>query len=322
MKTQKMKRNKSSKITNTRSLTGSGGGRKRKTHKKTSTDKSHKTDNHYKKVNCSPNPNKSEFSCYTNDALFKMKTYWNARHQRDQISTNEPKKIWLELRENMGNSCDRESCWLRSKFMEGKVDNELLNYTFAPKSPDEWKRKPNEWLSSLDIESVMKQYEKYYRCFEFLGPSPIDYDHHKLYGECVWEELCHLNLSKMIKRNKNKLGIIFNTDPHYKNGEHWISMFVNIKKKFIVYFDSNGNEPPKQVKKLIHTIEKQGKQLGIDFKVHINKREHQKTDSECGMYSLYFIIQMLKDKDVTYFLENNIPDDEVYELRNKYFNMD
>ena len=32
MKTQKMKRNKSSKITNTRSLTGSGGGRKRKTH--------------------------------------------------------------------------------------------------------------------------------------------------------------------------------------------------------------------------------------------------------------------------------------------------
>ena len=75
------------------------------------------------------------------------------------------------------------------------------------------------------------------------------------------------------------------------------------------------------MKQLITTIEKQGKQLGIDFKVHINKREHQKTDSECGMYSLYFIIQMLKDKDVTYFLENNIPDEEVFELRNKYFNM-
>ena len=62
--------------------------------------------------------------------------------------------------------------------------------------------------------------------------------------------------------------------------------------------------------------------LGIDFKVHINKREHQKTDSKCGMYCLYFIIQMLKDKDVTYFLKNNIPDEEVFELRNKYFNME
>ena len=274
----------------------------------------------YKPVNCSPNPNKSEFSCYTNEALFKMKNYWNARHQRDTISTNEPKKIWNELRDKMGNSCDRESCWLRSKFMEGKVDSELLNYTFAPKSPDDWKRNPNEWLSSLDIESVMKQYEKFYKCFEFLGPSPIDYDHHKLYGECVWEELCNLNLSKMIKRNKNKLGIIFNTDPHYKNGEHWISMFVNIKKKFIVYFDSNGNEPPKQVSKLIDNIRDQGRQIGIDFKVHINEKEHQQTESECGMYSLYFIIQMLKDRDVTYFLKNKIPDKEVFELRKKYFN--
>ena len=54
--------------------------------------------------------------------------------------------------------------------------------------------------------------------------------------------------------NKNKLGIILNTDPHNKSGEHWISMFVNIKKRFIVYFDSNGNEAPKQVIKLINTI--------------------------------------------------------------------
>ena len=84
-----------------------------------------KHDKHdYKPVNCSPNPNKSEFSCYTNEALFKMKNYWNARHQRDTISTNDPKKIWIELREKMSNSCDRESCWLRSKFMEGNVDSE------------------------------------------------------------------------------------------------------------------------------------------------------------------------------------------------------
>ena len=27
-----------------------------------------------------------------------------------------------------------------------------------------------------------EQYEKTYKCFEFLGPSPIDYDTHKMYG--------------------------------------------------------------------------------------------------------------------------------------------
>jgi len=54
----------------------------------------------------------------------------------------------------------------------------------------------------------------------------------------------------------------------------------------------------------------------------MNTFEHQKTDSECGMYCLYFTIQMLKDKDITYFLENEIPDKEVFDLRNKYFNAD
>ena len=72
--------------------------------------------------------------------------------------------------------------------------------------------------------------------------------------------------------------------------------------------------------KLINTICDQGQQLGIDFKVHLNEKEHQQTESECGMYSLYFIIQMLKDRGVTYFLKNKIPDKEVFELRKKYFN--
>jgi hypothetical protein len=274
------------------------------------------------RVNCSPNPknkNKS-YTCYTDSSLFKLKKYWNMRHNRNQITTNNSKEIWDKLKENMSQICKRESCWLRSKFMEGKLDKELLNYTFAPKAPKEWISNPTEWLSSLDIEAVMKQYENYYKCFEFLGPSPIDYDSHMLYGECVWEELCNLNISEQIKRNINKIGIILNTDPHNKGGEHWISIFVNIKKKFIVYFDSNGNKPPSQITKLMNEIKNQGKQLGIDFTIYNNKIEHQQTESECGMYCLYFIIEMLKDRDVEYFLDNKIDDKEVFVLRNKYFN--
>ena len=37
--------------------------------------------------------------------------------------------------------------------------------------------------------------------------------------------------------------------------------------------------------------------------------------------TLYFIIQMLKDKNKNYFVENKIPDKEVFELRQKYFNI-
>ena len=277
--------------------------------------------NHEQQLNCSPNPNNKDYTCYSDNALSKMKHYWNMRHPDDTINTNDSKEIWKYFKTRLSHMCERESCWLRSKFMEGNVDNELLNYTFAPKAPDDWKRTPNEWLSSLDIEAVMKQYERYYKCFEFLGPSPIDYNFHKLYGECVWEELCNFNLSEQIKRNKNKIGIIFNTDRHDGSGEHWISMFVNIKKKNIIYFDSNGNPPPKEVKELIETISRQGKQLGINFVVMENKIEHQRSNTECGMYCLYFIVQMLKDINHEHFLKNRIDDSEVFKLRQKYFNI-
>jgi len=294
---------------------------KKRGHRNTSHKKEH-YDEIYEKMNCSPNPNnKKNYSCYSDSSLLKMKKYWNMRHPRDKITATKPKEIWMELKRNMSNSCNRESCWLRSKFMQGNTDAELLNYTFAPKAPQKWKVKPDEWLSSLDIESVMKQYEKYYKCFEFLGPSPIDYDHHKLYGECVWEELCNLNISDQIKRHKNKIGIILNTHPHNKSGEHWISIFINIKKKEIIYFDSNGNKPPSQVVKLMNEIKAQGQQLGINFTISENDIEHQETESECGMYCLYFIVEMLKDKDLNYFLENKIDDGEVFKLRKKYFNV-
>ena len=72
-----------------------------------------------------------------------MKKYWNMRHNRNKITSNNPKEIWSQLKENMSYLCKRESCWLRSKFMEGKLDKELLNYTFAPKAPKEWNNNPD-----------------------------------------------------------------------------------------------------------------------------------------------------------------------------------
>ena len=43
------------------------------------------------------------------------------------------------------------------------IDLDLKKYTFAPKAPDEWKENPTEWLTSIDILEVMKQYEKKYK---------------------------------------------------------------------------------------------------------------------------------------------------------------
>ena len=84
-------------------------------------------------------------------------------------------------------------------------DSSIKNNTFAPTQPNVWKKKPNEWLTSIDILNVMKQYEDKYDDFEFLGPSPIDFDTHKMHGECVWDELCKFSLKKSKDDGENIL---------------------------------------------------------------------------------------------------------------------
>lgn len=284
-------------------------------------NKRNSTTRKIKKLNCAPDPErKSNFSCYNSQKLFLIRNAWNERHPDAEITHDDPKKIWNSLKKYMSDTCNNEKCWIEQEFIKKDLNKDILYNTFSPEAPKSWSKNPTEWLDSVNILSVIKQYESKYPCFEFIGPSPIDYDTHYSDGECVWEELCELQLSDLIKKNKNKLGIIFNLDPHYKSGSHWVSLFVNIKKQEIYYFDSNGIKPPKQIYKLMNTITEQGAELGLDFKKLINLKSHQYSNTECGMYSLYFIIQMLMGKNFNTFIQKRIPDSKMIEFRKIYFN--
>ena len=275
------------------------------------------------KLKCSPKIQENDFTCYSNESLMKLKSLWNARHPDVVITSNEPREIWESLKGHLKNVCNKESCWLKQHFASTGVDKEMLNYTFAPKSPDDWKKNPNEWLNSIDIENVMKQYEREFPFFDFIGAAPIDFDSPKMYGECVWEELCHFDLNISIRNGKKKVGFVFNTDPHYLSGSHWISMFVDLPRKFIFFFDSTGNPPPKEVKRLIKTITQQAKTVGIDMRYIQNNKHHQKKPTECGMYALFMIINLLRDKmEPEDFIVDIFPDEEMQKFRHRYFNKD
>ncbi len=274
-------------------------------------------------VKCSPEKT-NDYTCYSDNSLLKLRNFWNVRHPDRRINTEEPRDIWNHLKTNMCSLCETESCWLRQKFIKEGLDKELLQFTFAPKAPDSWKKNPNEWLSSVDIENVMNQYEHKYPSFQFIGPSPIDFDTIKMYDQCVWEELCKFDLYSYLHSGKTKIGIVFNTDPHYKGGSHWVALFINVPKKYIYYFDSNGNQPQNEVKIFIERVKTQGQNLGINFNVMSNYPfEHQRQDSECGMYVLYFITQLVTNKkEPSFFGKTRITDEEMNKLRKEYFNQD
>jgi hypothetical protein len=279
------------------------------------------------KLNCSPKPKEemNNFSCYTKKDLLKLRDLWNSKHADNKIHSEDPKEIHEKLSNYLSGVCKKESCWLKRKTDFGEnVKTPDLEDSFAPLTPKKWHTNPNEWLSSSDIINVMKQYEDAYTCFEFLGPTPIDFDKKLNKKECVWDELCNFSIAEQLQKGKTKIGIIFNTDTHDKSGEHWVSMFINIKKKQIFFFDSTGDKPQQEITKLVEKITQQGLKMSppIHFQYDSSEGiEHQKGETECGIYSLYFIVHLLEDKFTTEYLKTHLLKDEYMEqFRKIYFN--
>lgn len=284
----------------------------------------------FKKLKCSPLSNKKsglilkKHTCYNRENLELFKKVWNENTlKNDNIFTNDPLEIVEFFKTKLNNKCYNELCWLEKKPLDKIPNAELIiKETFKPFSPKSWKEKPSEWLSSLDIEKIMKQYEQSHKYFAFIGPSPIDFDSKELFSTCVWEKLCKFDLKTYISKNISKIGIIFNLDPHYKSGSHWVALFIDIKKQFIFYFDSNGTRIPKQINTLVERVKKQGQELDIEFEYNSNFGfTHQYSDGQCGMYTLYFIIELLKEnKTYEYFKTKRIKDKTMKEYRKKYYN--
>jgi hypothetical protein len=281
-------------------------------------------------LHCSPLKIKRvDGSCYTDTVLMKIKNSYNKNHQDNKIKTKKPKNIWKELKERL-NTCPTEDCWLKElNENETTLKKEINEMFFAPKQPSEWKKNPTEWLSNYDILEILKQYEETYKNFKFIGPTPIDFDT-KVEHNCVWEDLCSFKLNDYMDKKINKIGVIFNLDKHNEPGSHWVSLFVDIEHSFIFYFNSAGEICPPEIKNLVNKITEQGFQK--NFKFYENyPTEHQYGNTECGMYSLFFIITMLTgetefkkkltiDDKIDLFKNHKIPDKYIQQYRNIYFN--
>jgi hypothetical protein len=271
----------------------------------------------FKKLNCGPKTDLS-YSCYSRKHLTTLKYRWNKTYLNKKIYDNKSYNIWRTLKKHMKSICADERCWLKQPFISNNLDRSLKQHTFAPDSPKTWEKNPNTWLNSNDIINIMKQYEHQYPNFEFLGPSPIDFDK-KLGKTCVWSSLCRINIKNLLKNGKNQIGIVLNTDPHYSSGEHWICIYINLDKQYIYYFDSNADEMPIQVKTFCDRVIAQAKELNIILTQYINNTKHQMSNTECGMYVLYIIIYLLKTNRLPHFIKR-IPDKKMTNLRKKLFN--
>ena len=271
---------------------------------------------------CSPRQNNETFTCLTKPSLKRIINSWNDYYKSDQITNTDidtRQQLWSKINAKLSKVCDNEYCWTKQPFVTNYKQKGSITKEFKPAMPTSWQQNANEWLTTSNIDSVMKQYMRKHKDFMFIGAVPIDFDSKMSPEMCVVDELCKIKIERLLKRGFNKIGIVFNLDPHDQPGSHWVSFFGNIKNGNFYYFDSYGFQAPEQIKTLADRLMNQAKSNNMRFKYRENKKRHQFKDSECGIYSIYFIETMLTNENFNTFCNSKIPDEVMEKFRTKYF---
>ena len=215
-----------------------------------------------------------------------------------------------------------DHCLLDNSQLDENVKKQLRMDYLRPRRPKAWDSDPDKWLDNYNIINVLKQYEKLYPWFYFVGVLPIDFSAPDPYNKgppkCLHNEICELNLIDKHTKGIRGIGMIFNLDPHFKGGSHWVALYINltdIKKPYIGYFDSYGYKTPALIARLMSSFTLQISTCELGF----NARRFQYGGSECGMFSLYYIICMLHGISFKDFCKDSVNDAFMLQLRKRLF---
>lgn len=272
---------------------------------------------------CAPGVDFKDGSCIELELLISMVKAYNEinTNQADQIKLQETvtnpgsyKKYLLgELTKKT--NVDKQRDWLKEEFvrkLDPKSQEKLVRNTWRAEGP----QGKFEWLNTLHIDDVMAQYEKIHPEFIFLGAVPIDFDDLPELG------IKNLSFQSLLDRGKSKIGIIFNLDRHDQSGSHWVASYADLLKNQVYFFDSYGIEPVQQIKTYMDRIVEFCRKINgkVEIDEAYNTTQHQRQNSECGVYCLYFIIKLLGGKKAFKdFLRTRIPDNFINKCRDVYF---
>ncbi len=258
-------------------------------------------------------------TCYSKESLIKIAKALNEHKGGGKkpivIANRSKKSLWEQIQKRFSTACENdEHCWKKQDLVKKLNDIDIQMYTFKPEYPKSWLKNKYTWLNTYDIYYVMKQYEKANDDFMFMGPIPAD---------CPTKihcELSKLNLIDLKKNGINKIGIIYNLDTSDQPGSHWTAVYIDNKNNEINYYDSYGTKSTNLITEFIKKVSKSYLQNNIKPTIIYNDKRHQYGGSECGMFSMNFILERLHGKTMYDISNMRIPDEKMNYLRKLLYN--
>mgnify|MGYP002639008597 CR=1 FL=1 len=205
--------------------------------------------------------------------------------------------------------------------------------TFGPRNSTKW----------LDNENIDYTLQRWARVFDDFYPYSFNMIDFESAGgslarnpmSMILDGLVAVNLGnqKMVTKKCRCAASVVNTDRTGNRGKHWTAVFIDCRKLkglwTVEFFNSSGNPPAREI---VEWMEKT-RQMLIDYRrggggdvssgdvdtVVASTVRHQYSESECGVYSLYYIRKRLEKMPLTFFGKHVIPDDAMIEFRKYLF---
>jgi len=185
-------------------------------------------------------------------------------------------------------------------------------------------------LNNSNIDNVLRSYEYIFHDFKHLSFTMDDWHNNKntdIYKLCNEVEY----VCSFLNSGKRTIGFILNTDIWAGKGTHWVCMFCDFRGEktwYVDFFNSSGNNPSLNTKKLTNAIINNVNNCSIkpsDTVVSsrvLNNKNQQNSETECGLYSLYVIYCRCKNLSLDYFKNidyERIKDNTMTEFRSYIF---
>ena len=136
------------------------------------------------------------------EEIENLRVVFNKEHAKENpIPKGDWKTVWAELQKRFHSQCEK-----------GRMECIAAHMMKKPDAPPSWEKNPEEWLSSLDIDAIEKEYMKVFPKYHFVGCVPIDFDKKSKTGSCVVSALCSMDIKGLYDKGYDKIGIVFNTD--------------------------------------------------------------------------------------------------------------
>ncbi len=230
-------------------------------------------------------------------------------------------------------ACGSESCVLASGAFRAHAQRQgvtpaqiraELERRFKAAGP----RRGAALLSNYNIDQTlrrwMREFPTFYACpFAMMDFDLTHEDFDRVDLAAVRDGRATAELDGGRRGPHDRFACVLNTDVSSGPGKHWVAVYADLRAgagASIEYFNSAGNPPPAPV---VGWMERQRALLraaGVEAAaVPVTSVAHQRGQTECGLYTLYYIRRRLEGTPFEFFMRNLVPDEAMTAFRSRCF---